>query len=37
MPVGRVIGTGTVREYTPTLQWLTKKPLSARDYLRKVH
>lgn len=37
VPLGRVIGTGTVREYTPTLQWLTKKPLSARDYLRTVH
>jgi len=37
VPLGRVVGSSPVREYTPTLQWLTKKPLSAGAYLRNVH
>lgn len=35
-PPIRLVGPESLHEYTPTLNWLAKKPLSARDYLRRT-
>lgn len=37
LPPVRMVGPDAQREYTPTLNWLAKKPLSAGEYFRRTH